>query len=96
MFLDNFIPLSEEVYFNEAELSTEDRKKLKTKTFGIPDKRKYPLNDARHVISAITYFNKCDPSDEQELAININKAIKKFNLHPTVGDNNRFKKYYKG
>lgn len=89
MFIDKYIPLSEE------ELSIEDRKKLKTKTFGLPDKRKYPLNDARHVISAITYFNKCDPEDERELAININKAIKKFNLHPTVSEKNRFSKYYK-
>ena len=96
MFLEKFIPFSEQVYFGEAELSTADRKKLKTKTFGLPDKRKYPLNDARHVISAITYFNKCNPSDEQELAMNINRAIKKFNLHPTVGENNRFKKYYEG
>ena len=89
MFIDKYIPLSEE------ELSTEDRKKLKTKTFGLPDKRKYPLNDARHVISAIAYFNKCDPEDERELAININKAIKKFNLNPTVSEKNRFSKYYK-
>ena len=89
MFIDKYVPLSEE------ELSTEDRKNLKTKTFGLPDKRKYPLNDARHVISAITYFNTCDPEDERELAININKAIKKFNLHPTVSEKNRFYKYYK-
>lgn len=96
MFLEKFIPIVEESYFNENELSTEDRKKLKTKTFGLPKKRKYPLNDARHVTSAIAYFNKCEKEDEQELAMNINKAIKKFNLHPTVGDNNRFKKYYEG
>lgn len=89
MFIDKYVPLSEE------ELSTEDRKRLKTKTFGLPAKRKYPLNDARHVISAITYFNKCDPEDEKELAININKAIKKFNLDPTVSEKNRFSKYYK-
>ena len=89
MFIDKYIPLSEE------ELSTEDRKNLKSKTFGLPSKRKYPLNDARHVSSAITYFNKCDPEDERELATNIIKAIKKFNLHPTVSENNRFSKYYK-
>lgn len=88
MFIQNYIPLSEE------ELSTEDRKNLKASTFGLPKQRKYPLNDARHVISAITYFNKCDPSDEEELARNINRAIRKFNLHPTVSEKNRFSKYY--
>ena len=91
MFITNYLPINESVYF-EAELSTEDRKKLKTKTFGLPKQRKYPLNDARHVISAIAYFNKCSEEDERELAANINKAIKKFNLHPTVSEKNRFSK----
>ena len=96
MFIQNCLPLNESLYFAEAELSTEDRKKLKSGTFGLPKLRKYPLNDARHVSSAITYFNKCDEENEAELARNIIKAIKKFNLHPIVGENNRFSKYYKG
>ena len=82
-------------FLMEEVLSTKDRNKLKKATFGLPEERKYPLNDARHVISAITYFNKCDPEDEKELAININKAIKKFHLDPTVSEKNRFSKYYK-
>lgn len=93
--LYDVIPLTEEEYFLEEKLSSEDRNNLKTKTFGLPKQRKYPLNDEKHVISAITYFNKCDEKDEEELARNINKAIKKFGLHPNVSENNRFSKYYK-
>ena len=95
MFLYESIALTEEEYFNEEKLSTEDRNNLKTKTFGLPKQRKYPLNDPKHVISAITYFNKCDEKDEAELAKNIKKAIKKFNLNPNVSESNRFSKYYK-
>ena len=95
MFLIDVIPLTEEEYFLEEKLSSEDRNNLKEKTFGLPKQRKYPLNDPKHVSSAITYFNKCDEKDEAELARNIKKAIKKFNMHPNVSENNRFSKYYK-
>ena len=54
--LYDVIPLTEEEYFLEEKLSSEDRNNLKTKTFGLPKQRKYPLNDEKHVISAITYF----------------------------------------
>ena len=94
MFLFESI-LNEEDYFLEEKLSSEDRNNLKEKTFGLPKQRKYPLNDKRHVSSAITYFNKCDKKDEAELARNIIKAIKKFNMHPEVSESNRFSKYYK-
>ena len=95
MTLYESIPYTEDEYFLEEKLSTEDRNNLKTKTFGLPKQRKYPLNDPQHVTSAITYFNKCDPKDEAELASNIKKAIKKFNMNPQVSESNRFSKYYK-
>jgi hypothetical protein len=88
--------VSEEYDFlTEEKIDTAKRNRMKTTTFGLPDKRKYPLNDKQHVLSAITYFNKCDPSDEKELASNIIAAIKKFNMDVNVGESNRFKKYYK-
>ncbi len=84
-----------EAFLNEEKLDTEDRNAMRDSTFGLPKQRKYPLNDEKHVSSAITYFNKCDPKDEEELARNIKKAIKKFNMNPTVSPENRFSKYYK-
>lgn len=90
---DISIGLGEEDLF-ESKLSAEDRKNLNKSTFGIPSLKKYPLNDKKHVSSAITYFNKVDPEHEEELAKNIKKAIKKFDMHPEVSADNRFSKYY--
>lgn len=84
-----------ESFLNEKQLDAKDRNAMRDSTFGLPDKRKYPLNDEQHVRSAITYFNKCDPSDEEELARNIKKAMKKFNMEVNVSPENRFSKYYK-
>lgn len=78
----------------ETALTSEERNNLQTKTFGIPELRKYPLNDKNHVISAIRYFNHVDKEHEAELARNIIKAMKKYNIKPTiVGDKNRLKDY---
>lgn len=78
----------------ESSLSNEERKKLKDSDFGIPEERKYPLIDKYHVLQAIKYFNKANPKYEAELAKNINKQIKKFELKVNVGNNNRFKNYF--
>ena len=59
-----------EAFLNEEKLDTEDRNALRDSTFGLPTQRKYPLNDEQHVRSAIAYFNKCDPKDEEELRNN--------------------------
>lgn len=80
--------------FDEA-MTTEERNNLKDSDFGIPDKRKYPLNDEIHVRSAIKMFNYCEKDDEKELAKNIIKKMKNFNIdNIKVGSNNRFSKYY--
>lgn len=79
----------------EAVLSSKDRKKMDDKQFGIPELRKYPLNDEKHVRAAITYFNKCDPKYEAELARNIKKRMKELGMEVEVSDDNRFSKYYK-
>ncbi len=75
-------------------MSAEERNKLPDSAFGLPKKRKYPLDTEAHVKSAIRFFNYVDKEDEEELARNIIKAIKKFGMHPNVGKNNRFRKYY--
>jgi len=80
----------------EGELSYMERQRLLPSEFGIPNKRKYPLNDEDHVRAAIRMFNNCDPDDEEELAENIIRKIKKFEIKDVkVSAANRFKKYYK-
>lgn len=79
----------------EAELSYSERQMLLPSEFGIPDKRKYPMPDEDHVRAAIRMFNNCDEDEEAELASNIIKKLKKFNIKDIkVGKNNRFYKYY--
>ena len=78
------------------EMTAAERNKLPDSAFGIPSKRKYPLDTPSRVKSAIRFFNYCDKEDEEELARNIIKAIKKFKMEDQihVGDKNRFKKYW--
>ena len=78
---------------NEDNLTAKDRNILRDKTFGLPDERKYPLNDEDHVRAAIKFFNYVDKSKEKELANNIIKAIKKFNIDANIGKKNRLSKY---
>ena len=80
----------------ENKLDTKSRNALADNEFGIPSKRKYPLNDEEHVRSAIKMFNYVDKDDEALLAKNIIKRIKKFNIVDIeIGPNNRFGNYYK-
>ena len=82
-----------ESYINE--MSKSERDKLKSSEFGLPKDRKYPLDTESRVRSAVKFFNYCDKSEEEELAKNIIKAIKKFNINDIVpSDKNRFSKYY--
>ena len=43
------------------EMSSAERNKLPDEMFGIPSKRKYPLDTEAHVRSAIKFFNYLDP-----------------------------------
>jgi len=64
--------------------------------FGLPEKKKYPMPDRDHVLSAIKFFNYVSPSDEKELARNILARIKEYGMTDiNVGENNRFGKYYR-
>lgn len=64
--------------------------------YGLPDRKAYPMPDKKHVKSAIRFFNYANEDEEKELASNINKKIKEFKITDiSVGDKNRFKKYYK-
>lgn len=72
------------------------RSELPDSAFGVPSKRKFPLDTEAHVRSAIKFFNYVDPEDEAELARRIKAAMKKFNITDVhVSERNRFSKYYK-
>ena len=75
-----------------------NRAKLPDEVFGIPEVRKYPMPDKKHVISAIKLFNHVEPKYEKELARNIKKKADEFNLtdFSFVGKDNRFIKYIGG
>ena len=63
-----------------AELSTKQRNSLNNSTFGIPSLRKYPLNDKEHVLKAIQFFHHCPIEYKKELANNINKKAKEYDI----------------
>lgn len=71
------------------------RSELSDDDFGVPSKRKFPLDTREHVKSAIKFFNYVDPEDEEELARRIIAAIKKFDIKDIkYSEKNRFFKYY--
>lgn len=76
-----------------AELDEEEIKKRK---YAFPEERKFPMPDAKHVKSAIRFFNYVDPKDEEILAKAILARMKEYNMSFEdfgVGEENRFKKY---
>ena len=85
------------MYFGESALYLEsvNRKDLSPSDFGIPSLKKYPMHDAKHVKLAIKFFNHVDKEHEEELAKNIKKKIKEFNVTDiNPSDKNRFFNYY--
>lgn len=68
--------------------------------YGVPELKKFPMPDKKHVKSAIRFFNYVDPKYEKELAEAIIEKAEEcglvFNEDITVGEDNRFKKYLKG
>ena len=64
--------------------------------YGVPELKKFPMPDKRHVKSAIRFFNYIDPKHEKELAEAILERMKEYGMSFEdfgVGDENRFKKY---
>lgn len=81
---------SKKTYFlDEAKLKADERTE-----FGIPSLKKYPMPDRGHVMAAIRMFNHVDSAHEKELATNIKKKMKFYNISPeVVGEKNRLSKY---
>ena len=79
----------------EEYITETKRSELPDDAFGVPSKRKFPLDTEAHVRSAIKFFNYVDEEDEAELAKRIIAAMKKFNITDVkVSEKNRFSKYY--
>ena len=83
-------------YLFEKALSSKDRKDLPDSDFGLPSQRRYPMPDKSHVLLAIRFFNHVEEEYEAELAKNIIKKIKAFDManEVHVGKNNRFLPYW--
>ena len=75
----------------EAELSAKERNDLKASQFGLPEERKFPLTDAKHVRSAISYFHTCPEDKKDQLAKRIKSAAKKFGVE--ISPNSPIAKY---
>jgi hypothetical protein len=79
---------------NEEKLSSKERNQLPDEAFGIPSLRKFPIHDKSHVMDCIKKFNYVDQEHEAELARNVIKKMKEYNIPPeTVGEKNRLRKY---
>ena len=85
--------LDENDILEHSELTDEELEKRK---YAFPEQRKFPMPDARHVRSAIRFFNYVDRKDEEKLAKAILERMKEYGMSFedfTVGETNRFKKY---
>lgn len=62
--------------------------------YGIPQEKKYPMPDKKHVLSAIKLFGHVEPKYEKQLAEKIIENMKKYNIDPSIiGEKNKLKKY---
>lgn len=67
------------------------RSELPDSSFGIPEDRKYPLDSAKHVNSAIKLFGHAEESKKKALAQRIKKAAKAYNI--TIPETTQCYKY---
>lgn len=79
-----------------TKLTKAERDALPDSEFGLPELRKYPLNDEEHIKEAIKFFHFCSGKNKPELAKNISNKVKKLKLigKVTVSKKNPFKKYF--
>ena len=63
-----------------AKMKAKKRNDLPDEMFGLPEQRKYPLNDEAHVKAAVRLFGKCPDEDKPRLARNILRRAKELNM----------------
>ena len=62
--------------------------------FGIPEEKKFPLYDAKHVRSAIRFFNYASPSQRKSLASRIKAKMKEYGIPSSkIGKDNALRDY---
>ena len=91
--LELYYEQMEEKTISHAELTDEELEKRK---YAFPEERKFPMPDAKHVKSAIRFFNYIEPEHEEQLAKAILARMDEYGMSFDdfgVGDENRFKKY---
>ena len=69
-----------EEVLQEAKLKTSARNMLPDSDFGLPEDRKFPLNDAAHVKAAIKMFSHCPDEKKAKLAKRIVTAMGKYGI----------------
>lgn len=77
----------------ESYMMETKRSELDDSEFGIPKKRKFPLDTEEHVKSAIKFFNYADDADKAELARRIKKKAKEYNITLKPGKTNKLSNY---
>ena len=88
--------VKESYEYLEESMKASKRNELPDSAFGVPSKRKFPLDTEARVRSAIKFFNYVDSEDEAGLARKIKAAMNKYGIHDIqVSEKNRFSKYYK-
>ena len=78
--------VTNEPVVQEEKLSTDERNELSDDEFGIPEKRKFPLNDADHVEAAVKMFPHADASDKEALAKRILRKAHEFGMDTSGWD----------
>ena len=87
----NIILAKKELFFKKVkELEKKSKKVLKENRlpkdptidpqFGVPEQKKYPLYDEKHVKSAIKLFGHVDPAYERQLAMAIIAKMKTYDI----------------
>ena len=90
-----FFGIEETVLESEGESMIIMERTYPDDVYGLPERKAYPMPDAKHVKSAIKFFNYAKEDEEEELAKNINRQIRRFKMKDiNVGKKNRFRKYY--
>lgn len=65
----------------DDKLNTEEKKKLRSSDFGIPEDREFPMPDATHVRAAEAYFRYASEEKKPMLAHRILQKAKKFGVN---------------
>jgi hypothetical protein len=64
-----------------AVLHAAERKKLPTKVFGLPEQRKYPLEDKAHARSALAYAkHDATPEDQKRIKSKVKRLFPSMKL----------------